>query len=315
MGCRQDWMHGAIDAAGAEKDLWETNLNDEEVLEDMQRDMEAAHCFPIQLWVLASRRKTAALFQPCPRASISSLMTDTDLLKNTRNTRNITGMGWRFSLCAADEGDSDSEMEAASAGSHSSLVPSPDLPVSEELRLVRDLDLGARQDPAIFKSNPWTIAKLRAATRKPLPSITHCTGPSVLTPAPHQVLASTPTSKARSILDPQLKNRIHPQHTLCGKKPPRQQKRLSPPRTKRGLDPPAMRLNPYTLPGLPPICLDPPATRKSDKFAEATLTQPRTSPVENCTSREQEGIQTSSLGTPSKGPPFSSPCETTPMFR
>lgn len=41
-------MHGAIDAAGAEKDLWEANLSDEEVLEDIQRDMEAAHCFPIQ---------------------------------------------------------------------------------------------------------------------------------------------------------------------------------------------------------------------------------------------------------------------------
>ena len=34
--------------AGAEKGLWETNLRDEEVLEDMQRDMEAAHCLPVQ---------------------------------------------------------------------------------------------------------------------------------------------------------------------------------------------------------------------------------------------------------------------------
>lgn len=35
-------MFGAIDAAGAEKDLCETNLNDDEVLEAMQRDMDAA---------------------------------------------------------------------------------------------------------------------------------------------------------------------------------------------------------------------------------------------------------------------------------
>ena len=238
-------------------------------------------------------------------------MTDTDLLKNTRNTRNTTGMGWGFSLCAADEGDSDSELEDASVGSHSSLVPSPGPPVSEELRLVRDLDLGARQDPAIFKSNPWTIAKLRAATRKP-PSNTHCTGPSALPPAPHQALASASTSKARSIPDPQLKNRVPPQHTLCGKKPPRQQKKLSPPRTKPKLNPPAMPLNLYSLPGLPSICLDPPAARRSDKFAEAILTQPRTSPVKNFTSREQEGLRPSRLGTRSKEPPFSSPGETTP---
>jgi hypothetical protein len=180
-------------------------------------------------------------------------MTDTDLLKNTRNTRNTAGIGWGFSLCTADEGDSDSELEDASAGSHNSPVPSPDPPVSEELRLVRDLDLGARQDTAIFKSNPWTIAKLRAATRKP-PSITHSTGLSGLPSAPPQALASTPTSKARSILDPHLKNRVLPQPTLCSKKPPKQKEKLSPPRTKRKLGSvanPAMGPNPDHLPGDP----------------------------------------------------------------
>lgn len=230
-------------------------------------------------------------------------MIDNDLLKNTRNTRNTTGMGWGFSHCAIGEGDSDSELEDASTGSHSSLVPSPDPPVSEELRFVRDLDLGARQDTAIFKSNPWTIAKLRAATRKPPSS----TGLSGLLPAPLQVLASTPTSKARSILDPHLKNSVLPQRTLCGKKPLGQQKMLSSIRTKPKLNPPAIGPNPYRLPGLPPICLDPPVTCKSDKFAEGISAQPRTPPVENCMSRE-------SLGTRPKGPPFSSPGETTPVF-
>ena len=228
-------------------------------------------------------------------------MTDTDLLKNTRNTRNTTGMGWAFSLCAADEGDSDSELEDASTGSHNSLVSSSDPPVSNELRLVRDLDLGARQDTAIFKSNPWTIAKLQAATRKP-PSSTHCTGLSGLPTAPLQVLASTPTPKARSILDPQLKNSVLPQRTLRGKGPLGQQKQLSPLQTKRKLNPPSMGRNPYRRPGLPPICLDPPATYESDKIDEAIFAQPRNSPVEN-----REG-----LGTRSKGPPFSSPGETTP---
>ena len=41
-------MLGAIDAAGAEKDLRETSLSDEEVFEDMQRAMDPALCFPIQ---------------------------------------------------------------------------------------------------------------------------------------------------------------------------------------------------------------------------------------------------------------------------
>lgn len=35
-------------AAGAENVLWESSLSGEEVLEDMQRDMDAALCFPIQ---------------------------------------------------------------------------------------------------------------------------------------------------------------------------------------------------------------------------------------------------------------------------
>jgi len=237
-------------------------------------------------------------------------MTDTDLLKNTRNTRNTTGMGWGFSLCTADEGDSDSEPEDALAGSHNRPAPSPDLPVSEELRLIRDLDLGARQDPAIFKSNPWTIAKLRAATRKP-PAITHSTGLSGLPSAHPQTLASTPTSNVRSNLDPHLKNRVPPQPTMCSKKP-----KVSPPRTRRKLSPVANPLavgpNLDHLLGPPSIYLGPPALYKPDKITEAIVAQPRPSHVENCTSCEHGGIRPSSLGMHSKGPHFSSPGETTP---
>ena len=234
-------------------------------------------------------------------------MTDTDLLKNTRNTRNTTGMGWGFSLCTADEGDSDSELEDASAGSHNSPAPSPDRPISEELRLVRDLDLGTRQDTAVFKSNPWTIAKLRAATRKPT-SITPSTGLSVLPSLLPQALASTPTSKAQSILDPHLKDRVQPQPTLRGKNLSSQKEKLSPPRKQPNLS--AMGPNPDHIPGTPSISLGPPAIHKLGKSAGAILAQPRPSPVENCTSREQERIQLSRLGTHSKGPPFPSRGET-----
>ena len=237
-------------------------------------------------------------------------MTDADLLKNTRNTRNTTGIGWGFSLCIADEGESDSEPEDASTGPHSSSGPSSDPPISEELRIVRDLDLGTRQDTAIFKSNPWTIAKLRAATRKP-PPIAPSTGHSGLSSIPPEALTSTRTTKARCILDPHLKKCVELQPTPRGEKSPSQRKKLSPSRTKRKLSPvansKAMRPNPYRLPGGPSICLDSPEIYRPGKTADAIMAQPQPSRVENRnadSSREQEEkIQPSSLETNSKGPP------------
>ena len=270
----------------------------------------------LRFWQVVEKRLLC--FRLALRAFFSSLMTDSDLLKNTRSTRNTTGMGWGFSLCTVDDDDSDSEPEDASTGSHNSPAPSPDLPISEGLRLVRDLDLGARQDTAIFKSNPWTLAKLRAAARKP-PSISHSIGHSGLPSALPQALVSTPIPKARSILDPHPKSCVPSQPTLCSKKPRRKKEELSP-RTRRKLrrkpssvaNPAAVGPNPDHLPGPPSVCLDPPEIYTPSKFSEATFAHPRPSPVENCTAREQEGIQPSSLGAHSKGPYFSSPGETTP---
>jgi hypothetical protein len=238
-------------------------------------------------------------------------MTDINLLKNTRNTRNPTGTGWGFSLCTADEGESDSEPEDASTGSHSSSAPSLDAPISEEIRIARDLDLAARQDAAIFKSNPWTIAKLRAATRKPPPS-TPSTGKSGLSSALLRTLTSTQPALARSSLDPHLQRRTQPQPTLCGEKLPRRNQKLSPPRTKRKLSSDAnsraMRPNTNHLPGVFPICLDSSATHNPGKRADAMLAQTRASPVDNfnaVTPRKQcEEIQPSSMEAHSKWSPF-----------
>lgn len=258
----------------------------------------------------------------CPRldlrAFLSSLMTDTDPLKNTRNTRSTKGIGWGFSLCAADEGDSDSEPEDASSGSYSSSAPSSDPPVSEELRFVRDLDLAARQDTAIFKSNPWTIAKLRAATRKP-PTIMPFTGFSGLPPVIPEALTSTPTSKARSTLDPYFKKCVQPQPTRCNKKPSNQKRKLSPPQTKPELssvtNPKAIRPNSDRLPEVPSICLHSLEIHKPGKTTDALLARPRPSTVVNrdiATSHAQEEIQSSISDTYSKGLPFPCPGENPP---
>lgn len=43
------------------------------------------------------------------------------------------------------------------------------VPISEDARLLREIDLSSRPDDAVFKSNPWTIAKVNAASRPPNP--------------------------------------------------------------------------------------------------------------------------------------------------
>jgi hypothetical protein len=252
----------------------------------------------------------------CSRlAFLFSLMTDTNLLGNTRITRNTSGIGWVFSLCTADEGESDSEPEDASTGSHSSSAQSSGPHVSEHLRLVRDLDLGARQDAAIFKSNPWTIAKLRAATRKP-PPIPFSTGCPALSSVPLGALTSnvtTRTTKTQAILDPYLKKRVKPQPTPCDEKFP-SQTFVSPPRTECNSSSVANSMaicpNPNRLPGALSMCLVSPAIQRPTKTADTISAQPkhpRPSGLENrnaATSHEQEEIQSSTLETHPKGPPF-----------
>lgn len=38
-------------------------------------------------------------------------------------------------------------------------------PISEDAKLIKDLDLSSRHDEAVFKPNPWSIAKVNAAVR------------------------------------------------------------------------------------------------------------------------------------------------------
>lgn len=45
----------------------------------------------------------------------------------------------------------------------------PSLHTFEEARLSHDLDISQREDPAVFQKNPWSIAKLNAASRSKLP--------------------------------------------------------------------------------------------------------------------------------------------------
>ena len=69
---------------------------------------------------------------------------------------------WSFTLhgrsCISDS-DTSSDEE--------SKTEEKSLPISEDARLLRELDLSSRPDDAVFKSNPWTIAKVNAASRAP----------------------------------------------------------------------------------------------------------------------------------------------------
>lgn len=49
-------------------------------------------------------------------------------------------------------------------------------PISEDAKLIGDLDLSSRHDEAVFRANPWSIAKVNAAVRaRQLPSDTSAT--------------------------------------------------------------------------------------------------------------------------------------------
>lgn len=51
-----------------------------------------------------------------------------------------------------------------------------DASISEDVKLIGDLDLSSRHDEAVFKANPWSIAKVNAAVRtRQLPSDTSVT--------------------------------------------------------------------------------------------------------------------------------------------
>lgn len=68
---------------------------------------------------------------------------------------------WAYNLRHLTYGsDSDSEANSPAASN-----PEPAQVISDDTRLLQDLDLASRQDEAVYKPNPWTIAKVNAAVR------------------------------------------------------------------------------------------------------------------------------------------------------
>ncbi|EPQ50421.1 hypothetical protein GLOTRDRAFT_133975 [Gloeophyllum trabeum ATCC 11539] len=85
---------------------------------------------------------------------------------------------WTFNLrdrnLFADSDDSDAE----GSESFSSATKQ-----TEDARLLKEIDLGAREDKAQYKANPWSIAKINAASRagRPSPRVSTGTKPSETT--------------------------------------------------------------------------------------------------------------------------------------
>lgn len=79
----------------------------------------------------------------------------------------------RFAL---SDGESDSDREDATTPQPQQMggVPFTEQSRVQELsadtRLARELDLSTRQDTAIFRKTPWTVAKINAALRPPVKS-------------------------------------------------------------------------------------------------------------------------------------------------
>lgn len=73
---------------------------------------------------------------------------------------------WSYNLRSYDffEDQEDSDIEPNA--SHRS----EEVAISDDTRFLEDMDLSSRNDNAHYKPNPWTIAKINAASRK-LPSI------------------------------------------------------------------------------------------------------------------------------------------------
>ncbi|KAL0958517.1 hypothetical protein HGRIS_000659 [Hohenbuehelia grisea] len=98
---------------------------------------------------------------------------------------------WAFNLRSNryDDSSSDSESESCSTGqpsdgsSTSTALTTHSL--SEEKRLIDDLDLSTREEAAVYKPNPWSIAKVNAASRQ-----THNRNPSQASATEHLKSAS-----------------------------------------------------------------------------------------------------------------------------
>lgn len=67
---------------------------------------------------------------------------------------------WSHDLCSMARSDDDSNSDTGSP-----TAPSSASALSTDARLIQELDLSRRHDEALYKPNPWTIAKINAATR------------------------------------------------------------------------------------------------------------------------------------------------------
>jgi hypothetical protein len=81
---------------------------------------------------------------------------------------------WSRNLRHNNYSDSDSDSDTKPLTRQPGLASVGDLPklrqpISEDAKLLMDFDLSSRRDEAVFRANPWSIAKVNAAAR-PLPS-------------------------------------------------------------------------------------------------------------------------------------------------
>lgn len=94
-------------------------------------------------------------------------------------SRNLRGLNYLDS-------DSDSDFESLTPNLDFGLGRSENTSsdqahsISEDARLIKELDLSARHDEAVFKANPWSIAKVNAAARVQPTAVTAPKSPKAL---------------------------------------------------------------------------------------------------------------------------------------
>lgn len=74
---------------------------------------------------------------------------------------------WSRNLRTLGRCSSDSDSSGSGSPAHQTLpsgLVSPNV-ISEDARLMKQMDLSSRQDQAVYKPNPWSIAQVNAATR------------------------------------------------------------------------------------------------------------------------------------------------------
>ncbi|CAL1709511.1 unnamed protein product [Somion occarium] len=91
--------------------------------------------------------------------------------------------------------ESDSESDTSSSSPIGSQKP---VIISEDARLLRELDLSSRPDDAVYNANPWTIAKVNAASRPNVVS------PAVTITKAHAVSRKRPTGPIADAFKKQL---------------------------------------------------------------------------------------------------------------